>query len=96
MKHFMLWPILVPALAFCDDETITTPAPSGIQYDIADDTSDVIVTDRHWPTMEHDDFLQRPWGTEVPGTVLEVDGTITEDGVGEDIYDSDYDMNDDN
>ena len=96
MKHFMLWPMLVPAIAFCDDETVTAPAPSGIQYDIADDSSDVIVSDRPWVTNDHDDFLQKPWGTEVGGTGLEVDGTITLDGVGDDIYNSEYDMNDDN
>lgn len=95
MKHFMIWPILVPAIAFCQDDII---------YHDELDTGSSIGCHCHgsggsWNTKDHDDFLQEPlWGcTAVPGDIsLRVEGTITEvSGCHNDIYFDEYDMNDD-
>ncbi|MBS0638095.1 MAG: hypothetical protein JSS12_11350 [Verrucomicrobia bacterium] len=88
MKHFMIWPILVPAIAFCQDDVV---------YHDEVDTNVSSVgwsSGGSWNTKDHDDFLQMPSETSSGGTVLTVDGTITDQTGDGDIYDAEYDMND--
>jgi len=75
MKNFIIWPILVPALAFCNDETpLTSPIERGIELDVPG-------TNRHETIMQHgrstdfsDDFLSEP----APMPSVSLEGTITD------------------
>ncbi len=77
MKHFMIWTVLVPAIAFCQDD-LSQPSAA---YDVANEAEKV---PKHpaWDTSDCDNFLQQP----PPPLTLEVDGTITKENDEYDTY----------
>ena len=86
MRHFMIWPILVPAIAFCHDES-------------ASKMNDEALLATSWVTKDHDDLYLLPTPGELAQnevTTLTVDGTLTEEHgwCDEDIYYDEDNMND--
>ncbi len=90
MRHFMIWPMLVPAIAFCHDEISyeLTVNPPEIQIELCCDCHDYVITDS-WHTRDFDSFLQDP----LPEHSINVEGTITDEGCDDDIFYDPYDMN---
>lgn len=88
MKQFMIWPILVPAIAFFHDESLTASAtaPQSAQIILCNDDS--LVWNDSSTRPEFEGILRKP-----DEGAVRVDGTITEEG-GTDMYNDDcYDMN---
>jgi hypothetical protein len=89
MKQFMIWPILVPAIALFYDESLTaaTTNPQH-QMRIILCNDDSLVWDESPSRPDFGDILRK-----MPEETVRVDGTITEEG-GTDQYNDDcYDMN---
>ena len=94
MKHFMIWPILVPAIAFFPDDSLSAHAmyPQYDAYcaDYCPGPYPPCVIDS-WHSRDFDSFLIDP-PCPLYAHSLVVEGTITESPSGC-IYDADYDMN---
>lgn len=89
MKHFMIWPILVPALAsFYDEAACAEPSHlKGVeQMVLAASEGPQAASRGSWNTSDFDDFLQQP----SPPQSITVDGTIKEYG-SDDLYDNNSD-----
>lgn len=78
MKHYIIWPILVPAIAFCQDEQELTMSGTVTQETHSSGGS--------WDTTDFDSFLQQP---PAPPSV-HIEGTVTDEG-NSDLYDDRYD-----
>jgi hypothetical protein len=97
MKKYMIWPMLVPAIAFCQDDIAQSdPIPNSLQSDLEVagnlDPQDRLRPSRDsWHTRDFDTFLRQP----LPANTIEMEGTVTEvDGDSDDdVYYSEYDIN---
>ncbi len=84
----MIWPILLPTLLFCQDDTMysATQSGQGLELNIEGTKSGSAADSSSggsWNTSDHDSFLQDP----APPESVSVEGTITEE-CGDDLYDS--------
>jgi hypothetical protein len=64
MRHFMIWPILVPAIALCHDAAAAECCDAPFR------------SEGSWNTSDHDNFLTEA----PRDLSIHVDGTITEEG----------------
>lgn len=77
MKHFMIWPILLPAIGLAHNEASCAASSS------AQSIEHMVLAAGSWNTSDFDDFLQQP----APSQSITVEGTITEYG-SDDLYDN--------